>query len=628
MCGICGIFNFENNDSVNPETLRKMSAAMRHRGPDEDGYYVNKNIGFGHKRLSIIDLKSGQQPIFNENLTCCIILNGEIYNFKELRESLTGRGHSFKTASDTEVIVHAYEEYGTECVKYLRGMFCFAIADLSKNILFLARDRLGKKPVYYYRDEKRFIFASEAKSIFKTGAVKPEVNESFIDEFMSLGYVTAPDTLFRKIKKLPAGSYLIIKGNEITIKEYWFLNEHKIIDLSLQDCKDRLSALLKEAVKYRMISDVPLGAFLSGGIDSSIIVALMSTLSSQPVKTFSVGYEGMEEFSELEYAKKVARHFNTDHREIIVAPVNFYDAIAKMVWHLDEPISDQACIPLWLLSQESKKYATVVLSGEGSDELFAGYPIYNLMKGIESYRKFPKLIRAGIMDPLIPGIFGERKGQKYLEWINLPLEKRYLGDMADLSSYVRAKLYSKDLSDAALKNSVTDKIGIYYDAVKTFDSLSRMQYLDIKTWLVDDLLLKADKMTMAASVELRCPFLDHVFVEFTRSIPSKFKLNGATTKYILKETFKEILPKGIAYRKKRGFPVPLATWFRGNLNTLISEVLLDAKSISRGYFNREFIVEIIDKQKNKKEDYSKLLWSLLVLEFWHKVFIDDGITHE
>lgn len=600
---------------------------MQHRGPDEDGYYIRDNMGLGHKRLSIIDLKSGQQPIFNEDKTCCIALNGEIYNFKELRESLKNNGHTFNTVSDTEVIVHAYEEYGIECLNHLRGMFCFAIIDLNKNILFLGRDRLGKKPLYYYYDDKRFIFASEIKSIFKSGMVNAEVNEKFIDEFMSLGYVTAPNTLFRKINKLPAGSHLFVENNEIIIKEYWHLNECKISNLSLQDYKDQLSGLLKEAVKYRMISDVPLGAFLSGGIDSSIIVGLMSTLSSQPVKTFSVGYEGQEEFSELKYAKKVATHFNSDHREIIIAPVNFYDAIAKMVWYLDEPISDQASIPLWLLAKESKKYVTVLLSGEGSDELFAGYPIYTLMKGIESYRKLPKLIRRGFMDPFIPRIFGERRGQKYLEWGKLPLEERYLGDMADLSSSVKAKLYSKDLLDTALSNPVTNRTRIHYDAVKTFDSLSRMQYLDIKTWLVDDLLLKADKMTMAASVELRCPFLDHVFVEFTRTIPSKFKLNGTTTKYILKEAFKKFVPKEIIYRKKRGFPVPLTAWFQGDLNTLISEVLLDTKSINRGYFNSGFIKEIIDKQKNKKEDYSKLLWSLLVLEFWHKVFIDTEVTH-
>lgn len=627
MCGICGIFNFENNDFVNQETLKRMSAAMRHRGPDEDGYLIHKNIGLGHKRLSIIDLKSGRQPIFNEDETCCIVFNGEIYNFKELRESLKNKGHSFKTASDTEAIAHAYEEYGAECVKYLRGMFCFAIADLSSNTLFLARDRLGKKPVYYYYDHKRFIFASEAKSIFKSGIVKPEVNREFIDEFMSLGYVTAPNTLFKGINKLPAGSSLIIKDNEIAVKEYWFLNEHKVADLPLEGYKGRLKALLKEAVKYRMISDVPLGAFLSGGIDSSIIVGLMSELTCRPVKTFSVGYEGLEEFSELKYAKKVARHFNTEHREIIVSPVNFYDAIAGMVWHLDEPISDQACIPLWLMAKESKKYVTVLLSGEGSDELFAGYPIYALMRGIESYRKIPRLFRSAFTDPLIPKIFGERKGQKYLEWVNLPLEKRYLGDMADLSTRIRAKLYSKDLLNGALSNPASERIKTHYDAVREFDSLSRMQYLDVKTWLVDDLLLKADKMTMAASVELRCPFLDHELVEFTRSIPSKFKLKAGVTKYILKETFKDFLPKGIAYRKKRGFPVPLSSWFEGNLNTLISEVLLDTKSLARGYFNSGFIKEIIDKQKNKSEDYSKLLWSLMVLEFWHKVFIDNGADY-
>jgi asparagine synthase (glutamine-hydrolysing) len=350
---------------------------------------------------------------------------------------------------------------------------------------------------------------------------------------------------------------------------------------------------------------------------------MMSSLSGEPVKTFSVGYRNQEQFSELQYANRVAKFFGTHHHEIMLEPVDFYDAIPKMVWFLDEPISDQACIPLWLLSKEAKKHVTVLLSGEGSDELFAGYPIYSLMNAIEQYHKLPHWVRKYAFDPLIPKIFGERRGQKYLEGTKLSLEERYLGDMADLSSFVRKKLYSEGLYGIACKNPVARKLKVHYDAVSSSDSLSRMQYLDIKTWLVDDLLLKADKMTMAASVELRCPFLDHTFVEFSRTIPSKFKLHGITSKYILKETFKKFLPKNIAYRKKRGFPVPLSNWFQGDLNQRITDVLLDRRSIQRGYFNTQFIEEIILKQNKKIEDYSKLLWSLLVLEYWHRVFIDS-----
>jgi asparagine synthase (glutamine-hydrolysing) len=624
MCGICGIFNFEKKNNVNPEIVKRMSEVIQHRGPDEDGYYVKDNIGFGHKRLSIIDLRSGQQPIFNEDKTCCIIFNGEIYNFQEIRKILENKDHIFRTLSDTEVIIHSYEEYGTECVSHFRGMFAFAIWDANKNTLFIARDRLGKKPLYYYFNDDCFIFASEVKSILQSGIIKAEVNENYIDEFLSLGYVTAPNTLFKNIKKIPPSYFLTAKDAKVTLNEYWFLNGYQTGNLTMQEYQHRLVSLLEESVKYRLISDVPLGAFLSGGIDSSIIVGLMSSLSDRPVKTFSVGYRNQGEFSELQYAKKVAEFFATQHNEIILEPVDFYDAIPKMVWSLDEPISDQACIPLWLLAKEAKKHVTVLLSGEGSDELFAGYPIYSLMNAIDQYRRLPHWMRKYAFDPLIPKIFGERRGQKYLEWTKLALEERYLGDMADLSSFTRNRLYSEGPYDIACKNPVAGKLKIYYDAVSSSDSLSRMQYLDIKTWLVDDLLLKADKMTMAASVELRCPFLDHTFVEFSRTIPSKFKLNGTTSKYILKEAFKKFLPKEIIHRKKRGFPVPLNSWFQGDLNKLISEVLLDTKSINRGYFNAEFIREIIEKQKNKIEDYSKLLWSLLVLEFWHKVFIDAG----
>lgn len=621
MCGICGIINLNKEERVEKTLLEAMARELEHRGPDEEGYYLNGNAGFGHKRLSIIDLSTGKQPLFNEDKSCCVILNGEIYNFKELRQELESSGHVFMTSSDTEVIIHAYEEFGEKCLERFRGMFAIAVWDSGKNRLFLARDRLGKKPLYYYFNGRRLIFASEIKSILKSGFVAAEVNRQFLDEFLTLGYVSAPHTLFRNIKKLPPASFLILENSDISIRGYWALNEFLPGKTRIEECQEKLAAILKESVKYRLISDVPLGAFLSGGIDSSIIVGLMSKMSSRPIKTFSVGYKGQENLSELGYAKKVADFFSTEHREIIVEPVDFYSAIPRMVWHLDEPIADQACIPLWLLSKDSKQFATVLLSGEGSDELFAGYPVYSLMKAIERYRGIPNLLK-NLIDPLIPAIFGERRGNKYLEWTRLPLEKRYLGDMADMSAWARSRLYTGEMSEMAAKSPVADRIIKYYHQVTDFDILSKMQYLDIKTWLADDLLLKADKMTMAASIELRCPFLDHRFVEFSRTIPSEYKLKGHTTKYILKKAFEKFLPKDIAHRKKRGFPVPLTSWFRGDLHAMLADVLLDSKCVGRGYFNPEFIRKIIGRQKEKKEDYSKLLWSLLVLEFWHKVFID------
>lgn len=622
MCGICGIVNFDKRVISDARIVHSMTNTLKHRGPDNEGYFIRNPIGLGHRRLSIIDLATGNQPLFNEDASCSIILNGEVYNFQELQNELRRKNHIFKTRSDTEVVIHAYEEYGFECVKYLRGMFAFAIWDDKKEILFLVRDRLGKKPLYYYYDSQKFIFASEIKALLKTGFVKAEVNKEAIDEFLSLGYVIAPNTLFRNIKKVLPGDMVIVKDGKITQQEYWNLEAIHQENRSLNEFQNELRDILDESVKLRMISDVPLGAFLSGGIDSSIIVGIMSKFSNQPVKTFSVGYKNQRKFSELGYAQIVANYFKTEHHEIILEPVDFYGAIPQMVWHLDEPIADQACIPLWLMSKEAKKFVTVLLSGEGSDELFAGYPIYSLMQGFEKYQKIPLWLRSYLVDPLITRILGERRGQKYVEWSRLPLEERFLGDMADFSTNLRKQLYSPEFLGFSSQNDFRARIRNFYNKVQGRDSLDKMQYLDMKTWLVDDLLLKADKMTMAASVELRCPFLDHKLVEFSRKLPSKLKLNRVTTKYILKETYEKFLPKEIAYRKKKGFPVPLTSWFQGDLNKQIEEILLNKRTLQRNYFNRGFIKEIIEKQSQKKEDYSKLLWSLLVLEFWHRVFID------
>lgn len=622
MCGICGMYNFEKLDSVEIAVIDRMNGVMKHRGPDDQGLYVNHNLGLGQRRLSIIDLASGHQPIFNENRSCCVVLNGEIYNFKDLRTELESMGHCFKTASDTEVIIHAYEQYGTECLERLRGMFAFALWDFKNEILFVARDRLGKKPLYYYVDSKRFIFASEIKAILNSGFVKPEVRVDLIDEYLALGYITSPNTMFKHIMKLDPGYYIFIKQKKWSVRKYWWVERIEIVDRSIEEYKSSMRSLLEESVKYRMISDVPLGAFLSGGLDSSIIVGIMTRLSSSPVRTFSVGYKNQEQFSELKYARKIAQYFATEHHEIILEPVDFYTEIPKMVWHLDEPIADQACIPLWLLSKEAKQHVTVLLSGEGADELFAGYPIYILMKGIELYQRVPQQFRKFVLDPIIMRLFGERKGMKYVEWSRLPLEYRYLGDMADFSNFIRQKLFTKQMYQELQTEKILEKVKDYYSLVARSDSLGKMQFLDLKTWLVDDLLLKADKMTMAASVELRCPFLDHKFVEYSRSIPSNLKLHGLQTKFILKEAYGSFLPRDIVHRKKRGFPVPLSSWFQGDLNKLVEDVLLDKKCQGRGYFDSRFINEIIQKQRNKTEDYSKLLWSLLVLEFWHNVFID------
>ncbi|MBP7507584.1 MAG: asparagine synthase (glutamine-hydrolyzing) [Prolixibacteraceae bacterium] len=622
MCGICGIYNFSKDNLVDRAIITRMTDAMVHRGPDEGSIFVKSNIGFGHRRLSIIDLVSGHQPVFNEDGSICVILNGEIYNYKEIRSSLIGLQHVFVTNSDTEVIVHAYEEFGNECINKFRGMFSFAIWDSRKEELFIGRDRIGKKPLYFLNNEKCLIFASEIKCILEAGLYKSVVNRKAIDEFISLGYICAPDTLFENIHKLLPAHYLVCGLNGVRIRKYWFPELLDTTKLGLNFYKEKVVDVLTDSVKYRMISDVPLGAFLSGGLDSSIIVGLMSKLASGSVKTFSIGYSGAYAESELHYAKRVSNFFSTDHNEIILEPVDFADAIHKMTWHIEEPIGDHACIPLWLMSREAKKYVTVLLSGEGSDEIFAGYDIYLIMLILERYRKVPSSIRKVLLDPIVLRLLGRVKGSKYVEWSNLPLEKRFLGDMADTSSLICKQLYNPEFCSEIRDKDFLDKISTYYSQTSNKDPLSRMQYLDQKTWLVDDLLLKADKMTMAASVELRCPFLDHSLVELTQQIPWNLKLHGLEKKFVLKEAFKNFLPKEIIYRKKRGFPVPLSSWFKGDLNSYIVEVLLDRKSVSRGYFNKGFIENLVKNRNSKKEDVTNLLWKLLVLESWHNVFID------
>lgn len=632
MCGICGFVSLSGKESIDKNCLFAMNNVMQYRGPDDEGTYFDFpigeqfRVGLGHRRLSIIDLSVyGHQPMSNEDDSVWIIYNGEIYNFIELKDFLIKNGHKFKSHTDTEVIIHLYEEKGKECVNYLRGMFAFAIWDKKKKILFAARDRLGIKPFYYYTDNDKLIFASEVKSILKSGQVQSQVNKEVIDAYLTFGYVPAPQTMFSDIVKLQPGYMLTYEKGKLVVEQYWDINDiEQSKDKGEKYYIEQFRGLLNDCVKMRLISDVPLGVFLSGGIDSSTVVGIMSLLSKgNPVKTFCVGYQDKQS-SELEYARIVANKFHTEHHEFCLEPTDFYDFIPKLVWHFDEPVVEAAAIPLYFISKLAREHVTVLLSGEGADELFGGYPIYKYMQSIEKYRMIPALIRNSITNPILGKLINSKKKRmKYLEWTNLSLEERYLGVSTELTQSFTRRLYADEFRNSFFsERKISDYLASYYQKVEKKDFLTKMLYVDTKVWLPDDLLIKADKMSMAASVELRVPFLDYKMVEFAMSVPAKYKIRNWTSKYLLKKAVSDLLPHEIVYRKKKGFPVPINAWFKGNFGEKAADVLLDSRSRKRGYFDSDCVSNIIKMHQDGKEDYSKLLFSLIVFETWHRVFID------
>lgn len=631
MCGICGILHFDANKKINSEVIGRMNQTMIHRGPDDSGIYQNGSIGLAHRRLSIIDLDTGHQPMYNEDGSVCIVFNGEIYNHGELRKELQAKGHQFRTRSDTEAIIHCYEEYGYRCVDKLRGMFAFAVWDSNQQSLFLARDRLGIKPLYYYSDKDSFIFASEVKAIIASGYIKPQVNLRAIDAYVTLGYVPGPETLFSNIYKLLPAHVLRAQNGCFAIEEYWDFNSVPSQHMSESDCCETIREVLHECVQMRLMSDVPLGAFLSGGIDSSSVVAIMAQLLDR-VETFSIGYLDAPEQNELSYAQIVAKQFGTAHHEFVLEPTNFFRSISELLFFLEEPIVEPSAIALFHISKLAREHATVLLSGEGADEIFGGYSIYRKMQILNYIRHImPFMCNPFVMKVLLPLTKRSENVQKYLDWLSSPLERRYLGVSCDVTSSVKQNLYSDNLQVLSQSNMVGEIFQEYYDKVRDRDKLGKMLYVDAKIWLPDDLLIKADKMTMATSVELRVPFLDHKLVEFAASIPSSFKVKRRASKYILKKAMEGVLPNSVIYRKKRGFPVPVDQWFGSTLHEQAMNILLDSRSLQRGYFNRDYLLKVLDQQRTGRADHSRRIFSLLTLELWHEAFIDGdfnrALTH-
>lgn len=623
MCGIAGIIKLQSGDQAEPEVLRNMLQRIIHRGPDDNGMLVDGELAMGMRRLSIIDLQDGRQPIQNEDGRFSVILNGEIYNYIELRKSLESKGHQFRTQSDTEVIVHLFEEYGEGCVDHLRGMFAFAIWDHHQRELFLFRDRMGIKPLYYIIENDRITFGSEIKSLLTVPGVRPSVDLEALSEYLALKYVPAPRTMFEGVRSLPPGYKIVIRNGKVEIKQYWemsFANKHQYA--SEEECVDALMEKLHESVKLRLRADVPFGAFLSGGLDSSTIVALMSNVLDEPVNTFSVGFADLPGRDELPFARQVAEQFNCNHREILVGANDFLLHAEKVMWHLEQPIADQATVATYMVAKLAREHVKMVLTGEGGDELFAGYARYVGQKYGWPLSCMPRPIKSTIRYAVekLPGL----RRQKIA--INALTQNSEVARISNWFPLFKGDLKTKVVTDLLkpLVSKSVNSVASYLNRCDAKNSLDRMLYVDSKAWLSDYLLLRGDKLTMANSLEGRVPLLDHELVEFACSLPTQYKLKGRTRKYLLKKAAAKLLPEKIINRKKQGFPIPIEKWLRNDANEMMRDLLSDDCLRRRGFFEPNVVNNMISSHESGYADYATELWGLMSVELWMRQFLDSS----
>jgi asparagine synthase (glutamine-hydrolysing) len=626
VCGIAGIARNDGAD-VDQELLRRMCDAIRHRGPDDDGFYFNGPVGLGMRRLAIIDLKSGRQPIHNPDRTAWIVFNGEIYNYRELRSKLEKLGHLFYTNSDTEAIVHAYDRYGTDCLRHLRGMFAFAIWDERTQELFVARDRVGKKPLLYAQVNDKLVFASEFSALLLHPDISREIDAEALHQYLSFMCVPAPLTAYRAIRKLEPGHWLKWKKGAIKIERYWQPDFSKKIKISEEEAGERAIEILREAVRLRLISEVPLGAFLSGGIDSSAVVALMSQESIEPIKTFSIGFEE-QDFSELHHARRVAEHVGADHHEFIVRP-DALEVLPTLVERYGEPYADSSAIPTYYVARETRNHVTVALNGDGGDECFAGYERYAAMRLAERYHKLPAMLRKSLIDQVVqtlPTSETERSrlrdAKRFIQAASLPKVERYLRWVSVFDGEMKSALYADEFHRRMDQQSSAALLEPWFAMANGSGVVDAALLADTMTYLPNDLLVKVDIATMAVSLEARSPFLDHEVIEFAASLPEKLKLRGLTTKYLLKRVLRRLLPSENLQRRKMGFGVPIGHWFRGRLYAFLRETILSDKALKRGLFKPEVVRRLVELHAGGERDYSHQLWTLLMLELWFQRFID------
>jgi asparagine synthase (glutamine-hydrolysing) len=623
MCGITGELHFRLDEPVTPESITRMCNTLRHRGPDDEGIYVDGGFGMGMRRLSIIDLATGKQPISNEDGSIWTVFNGEIYNFLELRSFLQQKGHGFSTNTDTEVIVHLYEEYQEDFAKHLAGMFAIALWDTRQKKLILVRDRLGIKPLYYSVEPHRLLFGSELKALLPNG-ISREIDLQALHDYLSFNYVPGPRTIFTQVRKLPPGHLLTCAKGVVNLTSYWEL-EYPASSLerggrSEKSYCEELDALLQTTVKQHLISDVPLGVFLSGGVDSSSIVALMRQVSSQPIQTFSIGF-AEQSYDELAYARTVAEAFQTDHHELVVKP-QMVDLLPDLVRSFDEPFADSTAIPVYWVSKLAREHVTVALSGEGGDEVFAGYETYSAYKIASLYQRLPKLLATKMIPAMIERlpvshnrVSFDYKAKSFVRGALLPPAEGHYWWKVIFTEEAKEALY------AGGRNGFADPLRLYrqvYERCSAPDVLSRIQHIDTKIWLPDSILVKADRMSMANSLEARVPFLDHRVVEFAATLPSHLKLRGLTNKkYILKRTMSRYLPKQVLQGRKRGFNVPIPVWLGRELRDFVHDVLNPRRVKEDGFFDPHVVSALVRDHEEKRRDYSRNIWSLLVFTLWH-----------
>jgi asparagine synthase (glutamine-hydrolysing) len=619
---------------VDARVVERMRDVITHRGPDDAGLYVDGNVGLGHRRLSIVDVAAGHQPMTNEDETLYITYNGEIYNHADFREELEARGHVYRTHCDTETILHLYEEKGAGAVELLRGMFAFAIWDKRKRELFIARDRLGVKPLYYvHTDDGSLYFASEIKSLLAARSIVPETNFRALPDYLANHATSGEETLFRGVKRLMPGHWLRWRDGEVRIEKYWdvHFNPQNGDGHSRRSDEDYIAEwteLFRTSVRLRLMADVPLGMFLSGGIDSSAIAAMMSQMVDTPVKTFSVAFKEREA-NELEYARLVSRAFKTDHHEIIVSPEEFFKALPQLVWHEDEPLAHPSSVALYFVSRLASKHVKVVLTGEGSDELLAGYDryrktVYNLSLGARYHGWTPEALRRTVRR----GVHGLPRGSRVRQKLSRTflcltpdIENIYFDNFAVFSRAMQRQLLTPEAREAIGPLDPYADVTSYLETTDAGTLLDRLLYADTKTYL-QELLMKQDQMSMAASIESRVPFLDHKLVEFSARLPERMKLRGWTTKYILRRSMKGVLPEQILKRRKMGFPVPVGAWFRGQYRSVIDEYVLSERAMERGLFDAAFVRELVERHQAGVENHSERLWSLVNFEIWQRRFID------
>jgi asparagine synthase (glutamine-hydrolysing) len=625
MCGIAGKLLFDASRLVPRGLLTRMADSVAHRGPDASGIYLNGNIGLAHRRLSIIDLATGDQPLGNEDGTVQVVFNGEIYNFADVRRELESHGHRFRTKSDTEVIVHGFEQWGQDCVSHFRGMFAFAAWDQRRRVLLLARDRLGVKPLYYAPLHDGIVFGSEIKSLLEDPAVSREWDPEALDAYLTLGYVAAPQTIYRAVRKLDAGETLVVDGNRLQRRRYWDLHfTGDGDDRREEEYLEGVGALLDEAVRLRLISDVPLGAFLSGGIDSSAVVAAMVRMSDAPVLTMSVGFDS-KEYDELDHALTVARHLQCEAHTRVITP-QVEELLPKVAWHMDEPFADSSAVPTFYVSRAAREKVTVALSGDGGDEVWAGYSRHGIEGTEVRVRNWlgPAAHAAAMLGRALPATV---KGSRSLRHLDYPAPLAYaLKHAYDyFDDGLRHRCYTGDFATAVRGSDPYAKHRQLYEACESADPIDRAMYVDVRTYMVDDVLTKVDRMSMAVSLETREPLLDHKLLEYAATVPSSLKLRHGTTKYLLRRLLQRRLPPSILERPKQGFAAPIGKWLAGPLRALGEDVLFGGRLAGRGIFHEGELRRLWDDHSTGRGEHRHRLWAVIMLELWFRQFIDGGV---